>query len=46
MGTPIIVSRVAERLGRGPRGGGNVAAAIFVLSVLVIIVALGIFLIV
>ena len=43
MGMPKIVSRAANRLGHGPRGGGNVAAGIYVLSVLAIIIALGIF---
>jgi hypothetical protein len=46
MGMPIIVSRVADGLRRRQRGGGNVAAGIFVLSVLAIIIALGIFFIV
>jgi hypothetical protein len=43
MGMPKIVSRAASRLGHGQWGGGNVAAGIFVLSVLAIIIALGIF---
>jgi hypothetical protein len=43
MGMPKIVSRAADRLGHGQRGGGNVAAGIYVLSVLAIIIALGIF---
>jgi hypothetical protein len=43
MGMPKIVSRAANRLGHGQRGGGNVAAGIYVLSVLAIIIALGIF---
>ena len=46
MGMPKIVSRAADSLGSGQRGGGNVAAGIFVLSVLAIIIALGIFFIV
>jgi hypothetical protein len=46
MGMPKIVSRAAESLGRGQRGGGNLVAGIFVLSVLAIIIALGIFFIV
>jgi hypothetical protein len=46
MGMPKIVSRAANRLGNGQRGGGNIAAGIYVLSVLVIIIALGIFFIV
>jgi len=46
MGMPKIVSRAVNGLGRGQRGGGGVAAGIFVLSVFVIIAALGIFLIV
>jgi hypothetical protein len=46
MGMPKIVSRAANRLGRGQQGGGNVAAGMYVLSVLVIIIALGIFFIV
>jgi hypothetical protein len=43
MGMPKIVSRAANLLGHGQRGGGNVAAGIYVLSVLAIIIALGIF---
>ena len=43
MGMPKIVSRAASRLGHGQQGAGNVAAGIFVLSVLAIIIALGIF---
>jgi hypothetical protein len=43
MGMPKIVSRAANRLGHGQGGGGNVAAAIYALSVLAIIIALGIF---
>jgi hypothetical protein len=43
MGMPKIVSRAANRLGHGQWDGGNVAAGIFVLSVLAIIIALGIF---
>jgi hypothetical protein len=43
MGMPKIVSRAANRLGPGHRGGGNVAAGIFMLSVLAIMIALGIF---
>jgi hypothetical protein len=43
MGMPKIVSRAANRLGHGQQGGGNVAAGIYVLSVLAIIIALGIF---
>jgi hypothetical protein len=43
MGMPKIVSRAANRLGHGQRGGGNVAAGIYVLSVLAIIIVLGIF---
>lgn len=46
MGMPIIVSRAAASLGRRHQGAGNVLAGIFVLSVLAIIIALGIFLIV
>jgi hypothetical protein len=46
MGMPKIVSRAVNGLGRRQRGGGNVAAGIFVLSVFAIIIALGIFLIV
>jgi len=46
MGMPKIVSRAANRLGRGRPGGGNVVAGIFVLSVFAIGVALGIFFIV
>lgn len=46
MGMPKIVSRAANRLGHGQRSGDNVAAGIFVLSVLAIIIALGIFFIV
>jgi len=46
MGMPKIVTRVAESLGRGPRGGANIVTGIFLLSVLAIIIALGIFFIV
>ena len=46
MGMPKIVSRAANSLGRGQRGGGNVAAGIFLLSIFAIILALGIFFIV
>jgi hypothetical protein len=46
MGMPKIVSRAANSLGRGQHDGGNVAAGIFMLSVLAIIIALGIFFIV
>ena len=46
MGMPEIVSRAANSLGRGQWAGGNVAAGIFVLSVLAIIIALGIIFIV
>ena len=46
MGMPKIVSRAANSLGRGQRGEGNVAAGIFVLSVLAIIIGLGILFIV
>jgi len=46
MGMPEIVSRAANSLGRGQWAGGNVAAGIFVLSVLAIIIALGILFIV
>jgi hypothetical protein len=43
MGMPKIVSRAANRLGHGQGSGANVAAGLFVLSVLAIIIALGIF---
>lgn len=43
MGMPKILSRAANRLGHGQRGGGNVAAVIYLLSVLAIIIALGVF---
>jgi hypothetical protein len=43
MGMPKIVSRAANRLGHGQWGGGDVAAGIYALSVLAIIIALGIF---
>lgn len=46
MGMPKIVSRAAERLGRGRRGSGNVVAGIYLLSVLAIMIALGVVLIV
>jgi hypothetical protein len=46
MGTPKIVSRAANRLGRGPQGGGSVVLVVYVLSVLAIIIALGIIFIV
>ena len=45
-GMPKIVSRVAASLGRGPRGGANVVTVIYLLTVLAIIIALGIFFIV
>jgi len=46
MGMPKIVSRMAGRAGLGQRGAGNLATAIFALSVLAIIIAFGIFFIV
>ena len=46
MGMPKLLSRVADGLGRGPRSGGNVATGIYVVSVLAIMIALGIFFIV
>ena len=46
MGMPKIVSRAANSLGRGQHDGGNVAAGIFVLSVLAMIIVLGILFIV
>ena len=46
MGMPKIVSRAANRLGHGQRGGGNVVAGIYLLSVLAIMIAFGIFLII
>lgn len=46
MGMPKIVSRAANRLGHGQGGGADVAAGLFVLSVLAIIIALGVFFIV
>jgi hypothetical protein len=46
MGMPKIVSRAASRLGRGQQGGANIVAGIYLLSVLAIVVALGIFCIV
>jgi hypothetical protein len=46
MGMPKIVSRAANRLGRGQRGGGTIVTGIYLLSVLAIIIALGIFFIV
>jgi len=46
MGMPKIVSRAANSLGRGPRGGANVLTGIYLLSVLAIIIGLGIFFIV
>jgi hypothetical protein len=46
MGLPKIVSRAANHLGHGQRGGADVVAGIYALSVLAIIIALGIFFIV
>jgi hypothetical protein len=46
MGMPRIVSRVADRLGRGPQGGGSVVVVIYLVSVLAIIIALEIIFIV
>jgi hypothetical protein len=46
MGMPKIVSRVAERLGHGPRAAGNVVVWMYLLSVLAIMIAFGIFFIV
>ena len=46
MGMPKIVSRVAERLGHGPQGAGNVMVWMYLLSVLAIMIAFGIFFIV
>jgi hypothetical protein len=46
MGMPKIVSRVANRLGRGPQGGGSVVVVIYLVSVLAIIITLGIIFIV
>jgi hypothetical protein len=42
MGMPKIVSRLAERAGRGPQGSGTFATGFFVVSVLAIIIALGV----
>jgi len=46
MGMPKIVNRVADRLGHGKWDAGNVAAGIYLLSVLAIMIAFGIFFIV
>lgn len=46
MGMPKIVSRVAERLGHGPQGAGNVVVWMYLLSVLAIMIAFGIYFIV
>jgi hypothetical protein len=43
MGMPKIVSRVAGRAGLGQQNQGVVAAGIFALSVLAIIIAFGVF---
>jgi hypothetical protein len=43
MGMPKIVSRVAARAGLGQQNQGVLAAGIFALSVLAIIIAFGIF---
>jgi hypothetical protein len=43
MSMPKIVSRVADRAGRGQQGSGTLAAGFFVLSVLAIIIAFGVF---
>jgi hypothetical protein len=45
MGLPKIVSRAANSLGRGPRGGGDAVTGIYLLSVPAIIIALGIFIV-
>jgi hypothetical protein len=46
MGMPKIVSRVAGRAGLGQENQGVVAAGLFALSVLAIIIAFGVFFIV
>ena len=46
MGMPKIVGRVAERLGHAPQGAGNVMVWMYLLSVLAIMIAFGIYLIV
>jgi hypothetical protein len=43
MGMPKIVSRAAARAGLGQQNQGAVAAGIFALSVLAIMIAFGIF---
>lgn len=45
MSMPKIVGRLADRAGRGQQGGGAIAARIFVLSVLAIIIAFAVLLI-
>jgi hypothetical protein len=46
MSMPKIVGRVADRAGRGRQGLGAVAARIFVMSVLAIIIAFAVLFIV
>ena len=43
---PKILSRLADRAGRGQQGRGTVAAQIFVMSVLAIIIAFTVLIIV
>jgi hypothetical protein len=43
MGMPKIVGRVADRARLGQQGTGTVAAGFFVMSVLAIIIAFGVF---
>jgi hypothetical protein len=46
MSMPKIVSRIADRAGRGQQGSGTLAAWFFVMSVLAIIIAFGVLFIV
>jgi hypothetical protein len=46
MSMPKILSRVADRAGRGQQGAGTVAALLFLLSVLAIIIAFAVLFIV
>jgi hypothetical protein len=43
MSMPKIVGRLAERAGRGQQGAGTFASWLFVISVLAIIIAFGVF---
>jgi hypothetical protein len=43
MGMPKIVGRVLDRAGRGQPRSGSVAAAVYVISVLAIIIAFAVY---